>query len=212
MYFDSFYTPFLGQGSQNCPASAVSAQSADIFQKQQKIFRYRRRLITSRVQVPRRKHMRHLHLRNSNFKVSFYHFSIILLALLGCAWFTGSSLAGTRNLSFQTQEVMPLSGFSFEVWGKVQGVSFRKSTKEKAKELGVCGWIRNHKVRGTVQGQIICENDEQCHKMKEWLRKVGSLKSTIDKAEFVSLDAAFLWMLREQLGSDEFEIRQTAKD
>ncbi|EWM23714.1 kinase domain protein [Nannochloropsis gaditana] len=33
--------------------------------------------------------------------------------------------------------------FNWEVFGKVQGVFFRKYTKMKAQELGVCGWCMN---------------------------------------------------------------------
>jgi len=41
----------------------------------------------------------------------------------------------------------------FEVSGRVQGVFFRKSTKEKADELGIWGWVRNT-ARGTVEGEF----------------------------------------------------------
>jgi len=39
----------------------------------------------------------------------------------------------------------------FEVFGKVQGVFFRKYTKEKADSLGIRGYVFNHD-SGTVQG------------------------------------------------------------
>ena len=29
------------------------------------------------------------------------------------------------------------------IHGKVQGVFFRQSTREKARELGLCGWVKN---------------------------------------------------------------------
>ena len=32
---------------------------------------------------------------------------------------------------------------SFEVFGKVQGVYFRKHTQAKARELGLTGWVQN---------------------------------------------------------------------
>jgi len=37
-----------------------------------------------------------------------------------------------------------------KVYGLVQGVFFRKYTREKAKELGISGWVRNA-VDGTVE-------------------------------------------------------------
>ncbi|MEA1925994.1 MAG: acylphosphatase [Patescibacteria group bacterium] len=38
---------------------------------------------------------------------------------------------------------------SLTIYGKVQGVFFRLSAKEKAEELGICGWIKNNS-DGTV--------------------------------------------------------------
>lgn len=70
----------------------------------------------------------------------------------------------------------------FEVFGKVQGVYFRKHTQKKATELGLKGWVMNT-AQGTVIGQIqgppVAVDD-----MKIWLQKVGSPKSRIEKAAF----------------------------
>eukprot|EP00751_Fragilariopsis_kerguelensis_P023046 CAMPEP_0170885624 /NCGR_PEP_ID=MMETSP0734-20130129/36038_1 /TAXON_ID=186038 /ORGANISM="Fragilariopsis kerguelensis, Strain L26-C5" /LENGTH=73 /DNA_ID=CAMNT_0011271167 /DNA_START=55 /DNA_END=272 /DNA_ORIENTATION=+ len=44
-----------------------------------------------------------------------------------------------------------MRGYSFEVFGKVQGVSFRRYTQKKALELEMRGWIRNT-YRNTVEG------------------------------------------------------------
>ena len=106
---------------------------------------------------------------------------------------------------------MTLQGFSFEVWGKVQGVYFRKFTQAKATELRVGGWVRNDKVRGTVQGQVICSDDKQCLQMKEWLSKIGSPKSRIDRAEFVALDESVLHDCIVKFGSNEFHILRSTK-
>ncbi|RZF45078.1 hypothetical protein LSTR_LSTR002039 [Laodelphax striatellus] len=75
-----------------------------------------------------------------------------------------------------------LKAVDFEVFGKVQGVFFRKYTEQKAKSLNLVGWCENtshETVKGQVQGP-----DENIEAMKEWLRKNGSPKSRIDKAEF----------------------------
>ena len=53
---------------------------------------------------------------------------------------------------------MTISSVSFEVFGKVQGVFFRKCTLAKALELDLKGWVQNEKnkeksVTGIVQGQ-----------------------------------------------------------
>ena len=38
---------------------------------------------------------------------------------------------------------VPLSAVDFEIFGKVQGVYFRKHTKSKAVKLGIKGWVKN---------------------------------------------------------------------
>jgi len=55
------------------------------------------------------------------------------------------------------------------VSGKVQGVFFRSSTKEKAEELGISGWVRNlsdGRVEAVFEGE-----KEKVDKMVEWCRK-----------------------------------------
>ncbi|CAH1638184.1 unnamed protein product [Spodoptera littoralis] len=62
----------------------------------------------------------------------------------------------------------------FEVFGKVQGVYFRKHTQKKATELGLKGWVMNT-AQGTVVGQIqgpaVAVED-----MKTWLQKMEALR------------------------------------
>src|SRR5574341_2159455 len=55
------------------------------------------------------------------------------------------------------------------VSGKVQGVFFRKSTKNKAQELDITGWVRNlddGRVEAVFEGE-----KEKVEKMVEWARK-----------------------------------------
>jgi len=55
------------------------------------------------------------------------------------------------------------------VTGKVQGVFFRSSTKNKADELDLTGWVRNlldGRVEAVFEGE-----EEKVEKMVEWCRK-----------------------------------------
>lgn len=70
----------------------------------------------------------------------------------------------------------------FEVFGKVQGVFFRKHTQKKAWDLGLKGWVMNT-TQGTVIGQLQGPT-MAVGKMKYWLQKEGSPKSRIEKAAF----------------------------
>eukprot|EP01017_Pseudomicrothorax_dubius_P037807 TRINITY_DN5590_c0_g1_i3.p2 TRINITY_DN5590_c0_g1~~TRINITY_DN5590_c0_g1_i3.p2 ORF type:complete len:105 (-),score=19.53 TRINITY_DN5590_c0_g1_i3:127-441(-) len=69
--------------------------------------------------------------------------------------------------------------FDFEVFGKVQGVFFRKYTQQKAMELGLVGWVKNTQTKtviGTVQGP-----SDKTRAMRTWLTREGSPKSRIDE-------------------------------
>ena len=72
----------------------------------------------------------------------------------------------------------------FEVFGRVQGVLFRKYTQEKAKSIGIHGWIRNTK-QHTVQGVLEGETNA-IEAMKTWLSNEGSPNSKIDQAVFAN--------------------------
>lgn len=77
-----------------------------------------------------------------------------------------------------------LLSVDYEVFGKVQGVFFRKYTQQEAAKLKLVGWVMNTE-KGTVVGQMQ-GNDDSIKKMKAWLKNKGSPKSRIDKAEFKS--------------------------
>ncbi|XP_070834735.1 acylphosphatase-1 [Chaetodon trifascialis] len=75
-----------------------------------------------------------------------------------------------------------LISVDYEIFGRVQGVFFRKYTQAEGKKLGLVGWVQNTGA-GTVQGQL----QGPCSKVKEmqeWLKSTGSPKSHITKAEF----------------------------
>ncbi|XP_020841929.1 acylphosphatase-1 isoform X4 [Phascolarctos cinereus] len=75
-----------------------------------------------------------------------------------------------------------LMSVDYEIFGKVQGVFFRKYTQAEGKKLGLVGWVQNTD-QGTVQGQIQGPT-VQVQIMQEWLKTKGSPKSRIDKAKF----------------------------
>eukprot|EP00062_Callorhinchus_milii_P008009 gi/632950236/ref/XP_007890607.1/ PREDICTED: acylphosphatase-2 [Callorhinchus milii] len=75
-----------------------------------------------------------------------------------------------------------MSSLDFEISGRVQGVCFRMYTEEQARKLGVVGWVRNTR-QGTVEGQVQGTKDN-VDSMKNWLSKVGSPSSRIDRANF----------------------------
>jgi len=81
--------------------------------------------------------------------------------------------------------------------GRVQGVWFRDSTRRKAKELGVFGWVRNMS-DGNVE--ILIEGPEErveklvtwCHEGPPYAR-VDKVKKTVEEwqGEFKSFDVVF---------------------
>ena len=79
-------------------------------------------------------------------------------------------------------ENMALIAVEYEVFGRVQGVFFRKFTNEKALSLGLRGWVKNTR-DGTVTGQME-GNVENVNMMKSWLQTTGSPQSKIEKAVF----------------------------
>jgi len=59
------------------------------------------------------------------------------------------------------------------VSGRVQGVFFRSQTKEKARELGLTGWVRNSedgRVEAVFEGE-----EEKVKEIVEWAKKGPAL-------------------------------------
>lgn len=77
---------------------------------------------------------------------------------------------------------MSLKRVEYEVFGKVQGVYFRKYTDLQANKLKLKGWVKNTDV-GTVVG-VIEGPGNAIQEMKTWLQTQGSPKSKIQKAVF----------------------------
>ncbi|XP_017026715.1 acylphosphatase-2 [Drosophila kikkawai] len=86
----------------------------------------------------------------------------------------------TVNLGLASDE--PVFSCLFEVFGIVQGVSFRMYTLRRAQKLGVRGWCSNTKT-STVKGEIEGHNSS-FEEMRLWLKYTGSPTSRIDKVVF----------------------------
>eukprot|EP00092_Neocalanus_flemingeri_P082312 GFUD01103022.1.p1 GENE.GFUD01103022.1~~GFUD01103022.1.p1 ORF type:complete len:129 (-),score=30.59 GFUD01103022.1:30-416(-) len=75
-----------------------------------------------------------------------------------------------------------LRAVDYEVFGRVQGVFFRKFTKDNANSLVLKGWVQNtsdQTVKGQVEGGA-----SDISEMKNWLQRTGSSLSRIDKVVF----------------------------
>ncbi|MEO7923837.1 MAG: acylphosphatase [Chitinophagaceae bacterium] len=73
-----------------------------------------------------------------------------------------------------------LQTFSIAVSGKVQGVFFRQSTKEKAVKLGITGEVRN-----TPDGMVFIKatgSREQLEQLIQWCRQ-GPPRAVVKQVE-----------------------------
>lgn len=78
----------------------------------------------------------------------------------------------------------PFLSVNYKVFGRVQGVFFRRDTKATADQHGLVGWVRNESdgtVAGVVQGPV-----DRVRVMKTWLSTVGSRSCKIEKCEFTN--------------------------
>lgn len=67
-----------------------------------------------------------------------------------------------------------------EIFGRVQGVFFRASTRKKAKNLGVYGWVRN-RPDGSVEA--VAEGpEEKVEALVEWAKR-GPKLARVDNLE-----------------------------
>jgi acylphosphatase len=84
---------------------------------------------------------------------------------------------------------------TLRISGMVQGVFFRKSTQQKAEELGIKGWVKNEK-DGTVTVEI--EGlDQAIQVMEAWL-KSGPTAAKVESITLVNR--------QEDKGYTNFEI------
>jgi len=75
---------------------------------------------------------------------------------------------------------------SMKVYGKVQGVFFRASTQQKARELGLKGFVQNE-LDGTVY--LEAEGDpETIAQLEAWAHH-GPERAKVEKVEVTELDS-----------------------
>ncbi len=73
-----------------------------------------------------------------------------------------------------------------KIYGRVQGVFFRDSSRRKAKELNLSGWVRNEP-DGIVQ--IVTEGEEKDLKeLIKWCRAGGTEYARVDKVNIEWLE------------------------
>ncbi|HQG32460.1 MAG TPA: acylphosphatase [Deltaproteobacteria bacterium] len=81
-----------------------------------------------------------------------------------------------------------MKAFSLKIYGRVQGVWFRASTKEQAQRLGVSGWVRNS-ADGAVEA-FIQGSQRAVDELLEWCRQgpPGAHVERVDVEEAVVAD------------------------
>lgn len=60
--------------------------------------------------------------------------------------------------------------YRFVVRGRVQGVFFRQSTRERAMQLGLVGWVRN-RADGAVEGEVAGADAAALEAFRNWLQR-----------------------------------------
>jgi len=86
--------------------------------------------------------------------------------------------------------------YRFIVTGRVQGVYFRQSTADQARQLGLSGWVRNlpdGRVEGLASGP-----DPALSALKTWLER-GPARARVDDLQ---------WMPDEPYSGSGFEVRR----
>lgn len=86
--------------------------------------------------------------------------------------------------------------FRIQVFGRVQGVFYRASTKAKADALGLVGWVQNE-----PDGSVLMEiqgNTQQVEQMIAWCQ-TGPTHARVEKVETIQISVKDL---------ADFEIRR----
>ena len=86
---------------------------------------------------------------------------------------------------------MPHAPNTVECWtarvhGRVQGVGYRDSCTQRARELGVSGWVRN-RLDGSVE-VLMVGAPEQLAALRDWLHR-GPPLARVDEVQLAAADA-----------------------
>jgi acylphosphatase len=79
--------------------------------------------------------------------------------------------------------------YEIRIFGRVQGVGFRYSARNKARSLGLKGWVENcpdGSVATTVQGE-----ERDCHTYIQWCRE-GTGYSWVERIEIREMEPGSL--------------------
>lgn len=83
------------------------------------------------------------------------------------------------------------------IHGRVQGVFFRASTRERAREAGASGWVRN-RPDGSVE--LIAEGEpDAVQAVEQWVREGGPRQARVERVEAEDVDPQ---------GFERFEVRR----
>lgn len=76
--------------------------------------------------------------------------------------------------------------FCLTIYGRVQGVSFRYHTREKARELGIAGYVQNQ-----PDGTVYAEGEGDAQAMEKWIHwcRRGPDFARVDRVTMVEKDA-----------------------
>jgi acylphosphatase len=74
----------------------------------------------------------------------------------------------------------------FLVTGRVQGVFFRASTQDVARQLGLTGWVRN--LYGGNVEVLACGEPAQLDQMESWLKK-GPPSAKVESVSSIDVEA-----------------------
>ncbi|KPV40275.1 acylphosphatase [Thiohalorhabdus denitrificans] len=84
----------------------------------------------------------------------------------------------------------------YTIHGRVQGVFFRDSTRRKARELGLGGWVRNLP-DGSVEA-VAAGDPEAVRALEDWFRQGGPPAAHVERVDAMD---------QEEKAFGEFRVR-----